>query len=64
VDGNGRKGGNSRGGPRGLGRPTRRSATFNVFAVLLVLIAVAVVLTAVFLSAHRAAAVLASLSAR
>ena len=44
VDGNGREGGAYRPRPRGLGRPTKRSVTFIVFAVLLALVAIAVLL--------------------
>ena len=49
VDGNGRGGGAYEAGPRGLGRPTKRSVTFIVFAVLLILGAIAVALAVLFL---------------
>ena len=44
MDGNGREGGAYRPGPRGLGRPTKRSVTFILFAVLLAPVAIAVLL--------------------
>jgi hypothetical protein len=44
VDGNGREGGAYRPRPRGLGRPTKRSVTFIIFAVLIALVAVAVLM--------------------
>jgi hypothetical protein len=49
VDGNGRGDGAYKAKPSGLGRPTKRSVTFIVFAVLLVLGAIAVVLAVLFL---------------
>jgi hypothetical protein len=48
VDGNGRGGGAYKARPRGLGRPTKRSVTFIVFAVLLVLGAIVVALAVLF----------------
>ena len=48
VDGNGRGGGAYKARPRGLGRPTKRSVTFIVFAVLLVLAVIAVALAVLF----------------
>ena len=49
MDGNGRGGGAYKARPRGLGRPAKRSVTFIVFAVLLVLTVIAVALAALFL---------------
>ena len=49
VDGNDRGGGAYEARPHGLGRPTKRSVTFIVFAVLLVLGVIAVVLAVLFL---------------
>ena len=49
MDGNGREDGAYRARPRGLGRLTKRPVTFIVFAVLLVLVAIAGVLAALFL---------------
>jgi hypothetical protein len=49
VDGNGWEDGAYRARPRGLGRLTKRPVTFIVFAVLLVLVAIAVVLAMLFL---------------
>ena len=48
VDGNGRGGGAYKARPRGLGRPTKRSVTFIVFAVLLVLGVIVVALAVLF----------------
>jgi hypothetical protein len=48
VDGNGRGGGAHKARPRGLGRPTKRSVTFIVFAVLLVLGVIVVALAVLF----------------
>ena len=48
MDGNGRGGGAYKARPRGLGRPTKRSVTFIVFAVLLVLGAIVVALAVLF----------------
>jgi hypothetical protein len=44
VDGNGREGGTYKAKPRGLGRPTRRSATFIVAGVLFALVVIAALL--------------------
>ena len=44
MDGSGREGGAYRAKPRGIGRPTRRSMTFIVFALLLALAVTAIVL--------------------
>ena len=49
MDGNGRGGGAYKARPSGLGRPTKRSVTFIVFAVLLGLVAIAVALAVLFL---------------
>ena len=49
MDGNGRGGGAYKARPRGLGRPTKRSVTFIIFAVLLVLVAIVGTLAVLFL---------------
>jgi len=49
VDGNGRESGPYKARPGGLGRLTKRPVTFIVFAVLLVLVAIAVALAVLFL---------------